>query len=67
MHVLEVIEAVAALAGTARLQVGEELLVFLIARTDHLHVDLSLVLDEEDHITMLLVLFDLFVGCLADV
>lgn len=33
----------------------------------YLHIDLPLVFDEENHIAMLLVLFDLFVGGFANI
>lgn len=67
MHVLEVEQAVSALAGAALLNVFQELIVLSVAVANHLDVDLLLVADVKDDITMLLVLFDFFVGCFADV
>lgn len=67
MRVLEVVEAVAAFAGSADLQVREELVVFLVTGSDYLHVDLLLVLDEEDYVAVFLVLFDFFVCGFANV
>lgn len=67
MHVLEVVETVAALAGAAGLQIRQEGIILLVAGTYHLNVDLPLVFDVEDHIAVLFVLFDLFVCGLADV
>lgn len=67
MHVLEVEQAISALPGSTLLNVFQELVVLGVAIANHLHVDLLLIADIEDDITMLLVLFDFFVGCFADV
>lgn len=60
MHVLEVVEAVATLAGASLLQVLQELIVFGVTLANDFGVDLLLVTDVKDHITVLLVLLDLF-------
>lgn len=67
VSVLKVEKAVAALAGAALLQVLEEGVVGGFAISNNLDVDLLLVLDVEDDVSVLLVLFDLLVGGLADV
>lgn len=67
MHVLEVEQAISALPGATLLNVFQELIVLGVAIANHFHVDLLLVADVEDDITMLLVLFDFLVGCFADV
>lgn len=67
MHVLEIEESISALAGSTLLNVVQELIVLCVALTNHLHVNLFLIANVEDDITMLFVLFDFFVCRFTDV
>lgn len=58
MHVLEVEQSIATFAGSALLQVFQELIVLCIAIADHLSIDLLFFANVEDHIAMFLVFFD---------
>lgn len=64
-HSITQICHVPALSGSTLLDVLQEGVVLSIAGTDNLHVDLFLVTDEEDHVAVLFVLFDLLEGDLA--
>lgn len=65
MHILEIVETVAAFARTARLQILKELVVFLVTGPYHLNIDLSLIFNEENYVAVFLVFFYLFVRRLA--
>lgn len=67
MSILKVEEAVTALAASALLEILEEGIVRGVARSDNLDVDLLLVLDVENYVSMLLVLLDFLVRRLTNV
>lgn len=67
MHILEVEQSISALARAALLNVVQELVVLCVAIADHLNIDLLLVADVEDDVTMLFVLFDFLVCRFANV
>lgn len=67
LRIIESDENLPALAGAALLDVLEERIVFGVAVADHLDVDLFLVTNVEDNVTVLLVLFDFLVRGFADV
>lgn len=67
MSIFEIEETVAAFAGAALLQILEEGVVGRVTISDHLYVDLLLVFDIKDYISVLLIFLDPFVDRLADV
>ena len=65
MGVLKVEETIATLASATLLQIFEESVVAGISRSNDLNVNLLLVLNVKNDISMLLVFFDFFVRCFA--
>lgn len=65
--VLEVDQAVSALARPTPLDVFEKLIVVSVTVADHLHVDLLVIANVENHVAVLLVLSDRLEGGQADV
>lgn len=67
VSVLKIEQAITALAATALLEILEEGIIGGIAGSDHLDIDLLLVLDVKYYVSMLFVLLYFLVGRLANV
>lgn len=67
MSIFEIVKAIATFSTTTLLQVFKESIVSCVARSDDFNIDLLLVFNVKDYISMLFVFFNLLVCCLTNI